>query len=80
MAWSFIGLYIIKIMLNYMGTWRTQNFSLSVQKYITCLPRSLVKYFSTLQREILYLQTTMQYPLYTLLLPEVYYLGEKYKA
>lgn len=63
-----------------MGAWRTQNFSLNVQKYLTCLPSSLVKYFSTLQREMLYLQATMQYPLDTLLLPEVYYLGEKYKA
>ena len=63
-----------------MGAWRTQNFSLSVQKYLTYLPSSLVKYFSTLQREMLYLQVTMQYPLDTLLLPEVYYLGEKYKA
>ena len=63
-----------------MGAWRTQNFSLSVQKYLTCLPSSLVKYFSTLQREMLYLQATMQYPLDTLLLTEVYYLGEKYKA
>lgn len=63
-----------------MGAWRTQNFSLSVQKYLTCLPSSLVKYFSTLQREMLYLQATMQCPLDTLLLPEVYYLGEKYKA
>ena len=63
-----------------MGAWRTQNFSLSVQKYLTCLPSSLVKHFSTLQREMLYLQATMQYPLDTLLLPEVYYLGEKYNA
>lgn len=63
-----------------MGTWRTKNLSLSVQKYLTCLPSSLVKYFSTLQREIMYLQATMQYSLYTLLLPEIYYLGEKYKA
>ena len=63
-----------------MGAWRTQNYPLSVQKYLTCLPSSLVKYFSTLQREMLYLQATMQYPLDTLLLPEVYYLGEKYKA
>lgn len=63
-----------------MGAWRTQNSPLSVQKYLTCLPSSLVKYFSTLQREMLYLQATMQYPLDTLLLPEVYYLGEKYKA
>ena len=63
-----------------MGAWRTQNSPLSVQKYLTCLPSSLVKYFSILQREMLYLQATMQYPLDTLLLPEVYYLGEKYKA
>ena len=63
-----------------MGAWRTQNSPLSVQKYLTCLPSSLVKYFSTLQREMFYLQATMQYPLDTLLLPEVYYLGEKYKA
>ena len=38
------------------------------------------EHFSTLQREMLYLQATMQYPLDTLLLPKVYYLGEKYKA
>ena len=63
-----------------MGAWRTQNSPLSVQKYLTCLPSSLVKYFSTLQREMLYLQAIMQYSLDTLLLPEVYYLGEKYKA
>ena len=47
MIWYFIGVYIINRTLH--GRLEIRNFSSRVEKYFTRSPRSLVKYFSTLE-------------------------------
>ena len=49
MVWHFIGVYIINRTLH--DRLEILNFSSSVEKYFTCLLRSLMKYYSTLEEK-----------------------------
>lgn len=66
-----------------MGTWRTKNLSLSVQKFPNCLPSSCTCeiFFNTPKQNYVSPSNHAIFSIKnTLLLPEIYYLGEKYKA